>query len=70
VSTRLRRFTKPVLLLWGTADRFFKLEFAHRLADVFPDARVVEVDAGRTFLPLDEPERVAGEIHAAFHVRS
>jgi pimeloyl-ACP methyl ester carboxylesterase len=70
VSTRLPRFTKPVLLLWGAADRFFKLDFAHRLADVFPDARVVEVDAGRTFLPLDEPERVAAEIHAAFHVRS
>jgi pimeloyl-ACP methyl ester carboxylesterase len=70
VSTRLDRFTKPVLLLWGAADRFFKLDFAHRLAGVFPNARVVEVDGGRTFLPLDEPERVAGEIHAAFHVRS
>jgi pimeloyl-ACP methyl ester carboxylesterase len=67
VSTRLNRFSKPVLLLWGTADRFFKLDFARRLADVFPDARLVEVDRGRTFLPLDEPQRVADEIHTAFY---
>jgi pimeloyl-ACP methyl ester carboxylesterase len=70
VSTRLGRFTKPVLLLWGTADRFFKLDFARRLAAAFPDARLVEIDGGRTFLPLDEPERVADEIQVAFYVRS
>ena len=63
VSNRLDRFTKPVLLLWGSADRFFKIAFAHRLRAVFPDARVVEVAGGRTFLPLDDPDRVAFEIH-------
>jgi pimeloyl-ACP methyl ester carboxylesterase len=68
VSTRLDRFTKPVLLLWGTGDRFFKVDLARRLADVFPDARLVEVDGARTFLPLDEPQRVAEEIHTAFYV--
>lgn len=67
VSTRLGGFGRPVLLLWGAADPFFTPSFATRLAGVFPDARVVEVIGGRTFLPLDEPERVAGEI-AAFLV--
>jgi pimeloyl-ACP methyl ester carboxylesterase len=62
VSTRLASFGRPVLLLWGTADRFFKLSFARRLAGVFPDARVVEIEGGRTFVPLDEPARVADEI--------
>lgn len=62
VSTRLHRFTKPVLLLWGASDRFFKLTLARRLQDAFPDARLVEVDGERTFLPLDEPGRVAHEI--------
>ena len=62
VSTRLPEFTKPVLLLWGTADRFFRLSFARRLAGAFPDARVVAIEGGRTFVPLDEPARVAGEI--------
>jgi pimeloyl-ACP methyl ester carboxylesterase len=62
VSTRLGRFPKPVLLVWGDADRFFKLSFAERLRDAFPDARLVTVPGGRTFLPLDAPERVADEI--------
>lgn len=62
VSTRLDRFTRPVLLLWGTGDRFFRLPLARRLADAFPDARLVEVEGGHTFLPLDEPDRIASEI--------
>ncbi|MEP7023068.1 MAG: alpha/beta hydrolase, partial [Actinomycetota bacterium] len=70
VSQRLGQFSKPVLLLWGTADRFFKVSFARRLQDAFPDARLVEVEGGRTFLPLDEPGRVAAEILAAQHARS
>jgi pimeloyl-ACP methyl ester carboxylesterase len=70
VSTRLNRFTAPVLLLWGAADRYFSPGFAHRLAEIFPDARLVEVEGGRTFLPLDEPDRVADEIRTAFADRS
>ena len=62
VSARLGRFTRPVLLLWGTGDRFFPLPLARRLAAAFPDARLVEVEGGHTFLPLDEPDRVAREI--------
>jgi pimeloyl-ACP methyl ester carboxylesterase len=62
VSTRLGEFAKPVLLVWGGADRFFKLSFAERLRDTFADARLVTVPDGRTFLPLDEPQRVADEI--------
>ena len=62
VSTRLGEFAKPVLLVWGAADRFFKLSFAERLRDAFADARLVAVADGRTFLPLDDPERVADEI--------
>jgi pimeloyl-ACP methyl ester carboxylesterase len=64
VSTRLHAFDRPVLLLWGAADRFFKMPLARRLADAFPHARLVPVDGGRTFIPLDEPERLASEISA------
>jgi pimeloyl-ACP methyl ester carboxylesterase len=62
VSTRLGRFTRPVLLVWGSGDRFFPLSLARRLAEAFPDARLAEVEGGRTFLPLDEPDRIASEI--------
>jgi pimeloyl-ACP methyl ester carboxylesterase len=63
VSTRLDRFSGPVLLVWGAADRFFKVEFAHRLADTFTDARVVEIEGGRTFVALEHPRRLADEIY-------
>jgi hypothetical protein len=62
VSTRLGRFTRPVLLHWGTGDRFFTMTLARRLAAAFPDARLVKVEGGHTFLPLDEPDRIASEI--------
>jgi pimeloyl-ACP methyl ester carboxylesterase len=67
VSTRLNLFAKPVLLLWGAADRFFKIDFARRLRDIFPRAQLVAVAGGRTLLPLDEPDRVAHEIHHALY---
>jgi pimeloyl-ACP methyl ester carboxylesterase len=62
VSTRLHEFDRPVLLLWGAADRFFRPPLAHRLADAFPHARLVEIEGARTFIPLDEPDRLASEI--------
>ncbi|SHN47630.1 alpha/beta fold hydrolase [Cryptosporangium aurantiacum] len=65
VSTRLHRFPKAARIVWGTADPFFKIGLARRLRDAFADATLVEIDRGRTFLPLDEPELVANEIRAA-----
>lgn len=65
VSTRLGRFTRPVRLVWGDADRFFKLEFGRRLAETFPDAELTTVADGLTFVPLDAPEAVAEVISAA-----
>ncbi len=70
VSTRLRDFGKPVLLVWGDADRFFKIDFAHRLCAEFPDARLVAIEGGRTFVALDEPERVSAEIAGFVSVAS
>jgi pimeloyl-ACP methyl ester carboxylesterase len=64
VATRLGGFGKPVLLVWGDADRFFKVAFAQRLQQAFPDARLVRVEGGRTFVPYDSPDRLADEIRA------
>ena len=68
-SKRLGNFNGPALLVWGAADRFFRLDFARRLMSVFAKARLVEVEDGRTFIPLDEPARLAEEI-AAFQAVS
>jgi pimeloyl-ACP methyl ester carboxylesterase len=67
VSSRLGRFTRPVRLIWGDRDRFFKPAFAERLLGVFPDADLVPVPGGRTFVGLDFPELVAE--HVAEFVR-
>lgn len=69
-SKNLGSFDGQALLVWGAADRFFKLGYARRLRDVFADARLVEIDGGRTFLPLDEPRRLAKEIAAFQPVRA
>jgi pimeloyl-ACP methyl ester carboxylesterase len=63
-SSRLGDFDGPALLVWGAGDRFFKLDYAHRLRDTLADARLVEIDSGRTFIPHDEPTRLANEIVA------
>lgn len=64
VSTRLGAFAGPVSLVWGQADRFFKPALAQRLRDVFADARLVPLEGARTFVPLDEPQRLADEVLA------
>jgi pimeloyl-ACP methyl ester carboxylesterase len=62
VATRLGRFERPVLLVWGNGDRFFKVDFARRLRDVFADARLVEIEDGQAFMPIQHPGRLAEEI--------
>lgn len=66
VSTRLGSFGKPVHLVWGAADRFFKLSFATRLRDAFGGATLTEIPGGRTFVPLDDPELVADAVAGSF----
>jgi pimeloyl-ACP methyl ester carboxylesterase len=62
VAPRLDRFTKPVTLVWGLADRCFTPELGKRLAAVFPDGKFIEVPGARTFVPIDNPAAVADAI--------
>jgi pimeloyl-ACP methyl ester carboxylesterase len=59
-AERLPGFDRPVLIAWAPEDRFFPMEHARRLADLFPDARVEEIADSWTFVPEDQPERLAG----------
>ncbi len=61
-AEKLAPFQSPALFAWGTADRFFKLAHAERLAAVIPDARIVPIDGAGTFVALDRPEELAGAI--------
>jgi len=62
VSTRVAAFDRPVLLAWAPGDPFFKYDLAKRLLATFPDATLVEFRDARTFVSLDQPERLADEI--------
>jgi pimeloyl-ACP methyl ester carboxylesterase len=62
VATRLPRFTKPVTIVWGMADRCFTPSLGRRLAALFPNAAMVEVPGARTFVALDAPRAVVDAI--------
>ncbi|GDY30840.1 alpha/beta fold hydrolase [Gandjariella thermophila] len=55
----LPAFRRPVLLAWATEDRLFPVSLAHRLAERLPAARTALVPGSRTFVPEDQPERLA-----------
>jgi pimeloyl-ACP methyl ester carboxylesterase len=61
-AERLRRFERPTLLAWAREDRAFPVAHAHRLAALLPDARVEEIPDSLTFIPEDQPERLADAI--------
>jgi pimeloyl-ACP methyl ester carboxylesterase len=61
-AERLRRFDRPTLIAWAPEDHFFKLRYAERLAADIPDARLVKIEDSLTFVPEDQPERLAEAI--------
>jgi pimeloyl-ACP methyl ester carboxylesterase len=58
-AERLPGFSGPVLIAWGTKDRFFPLSDAERLAALFSDARLEKIDGARAFVQFDAPDRLA-----------
>jgi pimeloyl-ACP methyl ester carboxylesterase len=60
----LRGSELPILFAWAPGDRFFPIKYAERLAADAPRARIVEISDARTFVPLDQPLRLADEIAA------
>jgi pimeloyl-ACP methyl ester carboxylesterase len=63
-AKKFPEFRKPVLIAWAPEDRFFKWKYAERLAEAFPDARLERIDDSLTFVPEDQPERLASVISA------
>jgi pimeloyl-ACP methyl ester carboxylesterase len=59
IAAELAGFTKPVLLAWAADDRFFPLEHARRLASILPNAHIELIQASRTWVMRDQPQRTA-----------
>ncbi|MGD9736953.1 MAG: alpha/beta fold hydrolase [Solirubrobacterales bacterium] len=61
-AAALRGSQLPILLAWAPGDRFFPIRYAERLAAEAGNARIVAIEGSRTFVPLDQPAKLAAEI--------
>jgi pimeloyl-ACP methyl ester carboxylesterase len=63
-AEKLRSSELPILLTWAPGDRVFPMKNAERFASETPKARIVQIPDSRTFVPFDQPQRLADEIAA------
>jgi pimeloyl-ACP methyl ester carboxylesterase len=61
-AAKLRDSQLPILLTWAPGDRFFPLSYAERLAGEAGNARIVQIPDAKTFVALDQPQRLSEEI--------
>lgn len=61
-AERQRSFEGPVLVVWAPEDKIMPREHGRRLADWFPDGRLVEISDSYTLIPEDKPAELARAI--------
>jgi pimeloyl-ACP methyl ester carboxylesterase len=59
VMERLRSFRTPALVIWASEDRVMPRDHGRRLAELLPDARLVEIADSYTLIPHDQPAEFA-----------
>jgi pimeloyl-ACP methyl ester carboxylesterase len=65
----LRTFDKPALVIWAEKDKLFPVHHGRRLAELLPRGQFVLVPNSRTFLPEEQPERLAEHIRGFLDTR-
>ena len=60
-------FDRPALVVWASGDRVMPPEHGRRLADLLPQARLVEVEDSYTVIPLDQPAKFAQIVREFAH---
>lgn len=58
----LRSFAGPALVVWAAEDRLFPRSHGERLAALLPQGRFELMPDSRTFIPMEQPERLAERI--------
>ncbi|MET0614040.1 MAG: alpha/beta fold hydrolase [Thermoleophilaceae bacterium] len=58
IHERLQQLDIPVTLVWGMRDPVFQPVFMDQWRELFPDARVVELEDAAHFVPEDRPDAV------------
>jgi pimeloyl-ACP methyl ester carboxylesterase len=61
-AQKLKGSELPILFAWAPGDRYFPIRYAERLAGEVGNARIVQIPEAKTFVPLDQPQRLAEEI--------
>ena len=61
-AEKLRGSQLPILFAWAPGDRYFPISYAERLAGEVGNAQIVRIPDAKTFVPLDQPQRLAEEI--------
>ena len=66
-AARLATFDRPALIVWASEDRVMPPEHGRRLAQLLPNAELVEIDDSYTLIPLDRPTALANAIERFIH---
>jgi pimeloyl-ACP methyl ester carboxylesterase len=61
-ANELRRFDRPVRIVFGDSDPYLNARVAGELARLFPNAELHLIPGARHFVQMDEPQKVAQEI--------
>jgi pimeloyl-ACP methyl ester carboxylesterase len=56
---RLRRFPRPVRIVFGAADPYLNAGVARRFHELFPTSELFLLEGARHYVQLDEPQQVA-----------
>lgn len=63
IEPALRCLQVPTLIVWGTGDAFFHLEWAYWLCDTIPGATdVIEIEDARLFFPDERAEELTAAL--------
>jgi pimeloyl-ACP methyl ester carboxylesterase len=71
VEPLLRRLHAPTLVVWGTGDIFFDVQWAYWLRDTIPGTRtVIELDGAKLFFPEERPGPLAAALREHWQASS
>lgn len=61
-TPKLSSFDRPVLVVWDVEGKMMPNDHGRRLAEAFPDSRLVELSDCYTLIPEDQPVELAAAI--------
>jgi pimeloyl-ACP methyl ester carboxylesterase len=63
----LPTYDHPALVVWASEDRVMPPDHGHRLTELLPQSRLVELSDSYALIPLDQPTGLAQVIRDFTH---